>query len=254
MVVILSNPLHLQSSPNSRGQKARVFRQGEGKEGSDEICPPVFELAHQKWKPRFCFFLSFFFFILQRKSWFLYLSGRRVEPPGRAPHAGLTLADPRIRPRSLEAFRKPLGRLSRSGRGTARTLAALPASARPAVWASRVRAPREPGRTDRRRSPESPDGSGTRRLGGERANVKPRRTTPCTAGRRLFVRSQSVFSNRLVLTRLRLLPPPGSGAPPLPRSRDLRSQSRAAGGRVQTGTPRPSKRGCAGSWGRRRKV
>lgn len=176
-----------------------------------------------------------------------------MQPLARAPRAGLPPAEPRIGPRPLEAFRKPVGRLSLSGR-TARTPAALPASARPTAWASRVRAPGEPGRTDRRRSPESPDGSGTRRLGGERANVKPRRTPLWTAGRRLSVRSQSVFSNRLVLTRPRLLPPPGSGAPPSPRSRDCRAQTRAAGGRVQMDTPRPSERASAGSWGRRRAV
>lgn len=92
----------------------------------------------------------------------------------------------------LRRFGSPSAGFHARGTGggrTAGTLAALPASARPAAWASRVRAPGESDRTDRRRSPESPDGPGTRRLGGERANVKPRRTTPCPAGRRLCARS-----------------------------------------------------------------
>lgn len=75
-------------------------------------------------------FLFFYFSLLQRKSWCLHLSERRVEPLARALHAGLTLVGPRIGPRPLEALRKPLGRLTRSRR-TEGTLAA-----RPAAWAA----------------------------------------------------------------------------------------------------------------------
>lgn len=154
MVIILSNPLHFQSSPKFEGPESDgpPTRRGEGGQRLD--LPTRFRAYTPNMETPYPTPLFF-----QRKSWFLYLSGRRVEPLARAPHAGLTLAEPRVGPRLLEAFRKPLGRLSRSG-GTARTLAALPASARPAVWASRIRAAREPRRTDRRRSPESPDGSG----------------------------------------------------------------------------------------------
>lgn len=173
--MILSNPSRLQSSPNSRGQKERVLRQGEGEEGSDQIRPPVFELAHQKWKLR----LSFFFFS-QRKT---------MVPIPQWTSSGVSGPTPTRRPNTRRASESDRGRLRRFGSpsagsharggGTARTPAALPAATvRPSAWASRVRAPEEPCRTDRRRSPESPDGPGTRRRGGERATVKPRRSTP----------------------------------------------------------------------------
>lgn len=112
MVIILSNPLHFQSSPKFEGPESDgpPTRRGEGGQRLD--LPTRFRAYTPNMETPYPTPLFF-----QRKSWFLYLSGRRVEPLARAPHAGLTLAEPRVGPRLLEAFRKPLGRLSRSGGG-----------------------------------------------------------------------------------------------------------------------------------------
>lgn len=105
------------------------------------------------------------------------------------------------------------------------------------------RAPRGPGPTGGDRSPADPAGTRARRQRGRTCEEEPsgqRRAPPASASR-----SRSVFSNRLVLTRPRLLPPPGNQGPSsaAPRSRDHGPQPRAAG---EAGA------GAAGSAPRRR--
>lgn len=97
-------------------------------------------------------------------------------------------------------------------------------------------------------SPESPAGPGAQRQRGRASEQKPSegRRAPLAAA----ARSRSVFSNPRVLTRPRLLPPPGNQgpSPAAPRSRDHDPQPRAAreaGGAAAGPAP--------GGGGRRRK-
>lgn len=153
-----------REGPPSRG--------GGGGQRSDP--PARFRARTPKMETPFVFFFS------QRKT---------MVPIPQWTSSGVSGPTPTRRPNTRRASESDRGRLRRFGSpsagsharggGTARTPAALPAATvRPSAWASRVRAPEEPCRTDRRRSPESPDGPGTRRRGGERATVKPRRSTP----------------------------------------------------------------------------
>lgn len=110
------------------------------------------------------------------------------------------------------------------------------------------RAPGGPGPTGGGRSPEGPVRTGARRQRKRAFEQKPtgrQRVPPASASR-----SRSVFSNPLVLTRPRLLPPPGNQgpSPAAPRSRDRGPQPRAAGeaGVGEVG-PAPRRRGSAGS-------
>lgn len=106
-------------------------------------------------------------------------------------------------------------------------------------------------------SPEGPAGAGAQRQkrASERKPTARQRAPPATGSR-----SWSVFSNRLVLTRPRLLPPPGNRAPPPPRCAHVTSaRSRAQAGRLGggSGRPRPQEESAlTGSpwrswWGRR---
>lgn len=216
------------------------------------MCPPVFELARQKWK---------------RRLRLVPLPRRKTVPTPQRTSSGEPRApNPTRRPNACRGLKSTRGRWRRFGSPSASPHARWgqrgpgPPTRPPGPPQTRRRLgraaprPRRPGGIDGRRSPESPDGPGPRRQGGQRASAKPRGTTPCTAGRRLLARARSVFSNRLVLTRPRLLPPPGSRAPPSPRSRDRGPQPRAAGGRVQISAPRPLKEGLRRMQGSERRV
>lgn len=108
------------------------------------------------------------------------------------------------------------------------------------------RAPGGPGPMGTSHSPEGPAGTGAQRQRERASEQKPRgrqRAPPASASR-----SRSVFSNPQVLTRPRLLPPPGnqSPSPAAPRSRDCDPQPRAAreAGAGAVG-PAPGRRGPA---------
>lgn len=90
------------------------------------------------------------------------------------------------------------------------------------------RAPGGPGLMRASHSPESPAGTGGQKQRGRVSEKKPsvRQRAPLASASC----SRSVFSNPLVLTRPRLLPPPGNQgpSPAAPRSRDRDPQPRAA--------------------------
>lgn len=241
-VSFLSNPLSLKSSFQFKGPEIegpdRVAERG----AAIRSAPSSFRACTPKMKTPFLFF-------------FLSLSSKETKVP--APQRtsnGASRPSPTRRPNTCRAPSRltaarsapeALARLIRS-RGTEGTLATRPAASAASVLPTAWAAPGGPGRTGGCHLPESPDRAGPRRQGGESVSTEPHGTTPRTAGRRLCARSQSVFSNRLVLTRPRLLPPPGSRASPRPyspRSRDLGLQPRAAGGRVHVSTPRPLEEG-----------
>lgn len=196
-------------------------------------------------------------------------------------HRPKSLGDPKPREpaQSLEALQKPAGRpapakprsaprpgsagVPRPGPLGRRLAPASPARLGRRPGGRQPRAPSGspggPGPTAGGGSPESPAGTGARRQRERTFEEKPtgrQRAPPATASC-----SRSVFSNRLVLTRPRLLPPPGNQgpSPAAPRSRDRGPQPRAAGeaGAGAAG-PAPGRRGKApeaphspGSRGRR---
>lgn len=163
--------------------------------------------------------------------------GRRgpihARPPGGLPDP--SRANP---PRLRRRFpRPPAAASARPGSAaTASSAAPLPPGLSrpcPPAWAARTGgegpAPREGlAPLGAGYSPERPAGPGARRQRGRASGQKPseeQRAPLASAGR-----SPSVFSNPRVLTRPRLLPPPGNQgpSPAAPRSRDRDPQPRAA--------------------------